>query len=125
MDFRTLIDRYSNEYTLIKDEGGQIVNGKYEEGTPTEYLVDLAIFPLEAEEAQMYEADKYSTEDIVIYTHVTPEAYDVNSEQYISITIENDDIVSFKGSHYKLDQIKNYDIHGKFLRCIAKKVVVE
>lgn len=125
MDFRQVISEYSSEYTLTKDEGGQINDGKYIKGTPHDYKIDLAIFPLEAEEAQMYEGDKYTTEDIVVYTHSNPEAYDVDNDINTTINIEKDDIISLDNSDYKIDKIKSYDIHGKFLRCVAKKVVVE
>lgn len=124
MDFRDIINNYSNEYTLTRDEGGTLVDGKYVEGTAAEYLVNLAIFPLEAEEAQMYEGDKYTTEDIVIYAHSNIQAYDVDSEIDTTITIKKDDIITFDSSDYKIDKIKSYDVHGKFVRCVAKKVVV-
>ena len=114
MEFKSLIEEYSKNYTFYSKEEGELDGPNWNEGEPTEHIINCAIFPLTSKDVQRYEGLSYTTQDIKIYL-ISP-ITDVEDE---AVTLNEGDKVEYKGNTYVLDNVDDRTEHSDFIEWIA------
>ena len=114
MEFKSLIEKYSKNYTFYSKEEGELDGPNWNEGKPTEHVINCAIFPLTSQDVQRYEGLSYTTQDIKIY--ITPPITDVDEEE---VTLNEGDKAEYKGNTYVLDNVDDRTEHSDFIEWIA------
>ena len=114
MEFKSLIEEYSKNYTFYSKSEGEWDGPNWVEGEEVEYIINCAIFSLTSEDIQRYEGLSYTTKDIKIY--IVPPIMDVEEE---TVVLKEDDTVEFQGNTYVLDNDDDRTEHSDFIEWIA------
>lgn len=115
LKFSHVLRKYEKTYTVKRQVEGEMVGGRYEEGTPITFDIKLIIFPIQPEQLQDYEGGTYTTQDRKVYARIDQD----NQLKH------NDVILSSGNNGYEMRESTPWENFADFGTWLAKKVVVK
>lgn len=119
LEFERIIKKHSKTYNITHEEEGHFDGPNWVPGNKTDYQIEAAIFPLNAEGIQRYEGLGYTTKDIKIFIPELTQAYNVKDEIHEEINFRKNDEIEYSGDLYVLDSIQDRTTHSDFVKWIA------
>ena len=119
MKFERLIKKRSKKYNIQHKKDGYWDGPNWIEGEKVPYEIDATIFPVTAKEVQRYEGLGYTTQDIKIFIVVPIKAYNLQTEQYETIELKEDDSIVYQGDNYIFDDNNDRTTNADFVKWIA------
>ncbi|MCF8020869.1 MAG: hypothetical protein K9L62_15935 [Vallitaleaceae bacterium] len=114
MLFSGVIAKYEREYTIERQVDGQLVDGRWETGTPEQFLSRLILLPANSEEIEDYEGGGYTTQWKKI----------LQRENVANQLKKNDIIIDSEGERYEVRDRTSWLGYSDFTSWLSKKVVV-